>query len=327
MTMRGWRVVAPSQLEFDLDLARPTLDGAPAGSVVLDVEAAAVNFADSLMVAGTYQERPRLPFTPGLEVVGRIRDGHGNRYAHDQRVVGLAEFGVGSWAEQCRADQAKVVAVPDGVPSADALAIHVNAQTAWFALHRRARVQSGDRVLVHAAAGGVGSMTVQLAHAAGATVVATCSDAKRSFVERLGVEVVVDNRDPDWPAQVRSAVAGVDVVVDPVGGELFAASMKLLEFEGRIVTVGFTSGTVPTVSANHVLVKNISIEGLYWTRYTAEYPDLVEGAASEIFDLYAAGALDPCLTSQARLADAEEQMRAVATGTSTGKSILVVDSA
>ena len=311
--MKGWVVPELGRAEWRDDLAEPV---AGEGEVVLEVVAAAPNFADRLMIDGQYQERPELPFTPGIEVVGPV-------VGSDRVVVGLTTHtGRGAWAERAVCRAGSLCDVPDGVDPTDALAVHVNAQTAWFALHRRGAIQPGEVVLVHAAAGGVGSMAVQLARVHGCRVIATSSSAKRDFCLGLGAEAWFDNRDPDWREAVRAACGTVDVVIDAVGGSVFTDSMRLLGFEGRIVMVGFVSGEHPKVAVNHVLVKNVAVTGLYWGRYVDERPDLVGAAADEIFGHLAAGRIDPLITNRGPITDALAAVDAVAAGRTTGKTIL-----
>lgn len=325
--MRAWRVHQLGSAVLDDDVADLGLDPDDPHAVIVRVEAAAANYADSLVIDGIYQERPPLPFTPGLEVAGVVTATNSDRFAEGDRVVGLTTAGAGSWGRYARCDARQLAALPVDVDAVAAIGIHVNAQTAWFALHRRGGVQSGETVLVHAAAGGVGTMAVQLALAAGCTVIATASAGKLELPRSLGAHHCLDNRAPDWAERVRQLTdgAGVDVVVDPVGGAVFSDSWRLLRFEGRLVTVGFTSGEVPSVRANHALVKNVTLHGLYWARYTFEAPDVVDAAAAEVFELHRDGRLDPCVTVVSPMDEALQRVHEVAAGATTGKSVLTWD--
>ena len=322
--MRAWVVHELEELSFEDAWPEPVLDPDDQHAVVVDVAAAAPNFADSLMVAGSYQERPALPFVPGLELAGEVVATNSDLVNAGQAVVGLAKVGAGAWAERALCDGRQLTVLPDDIDPAVAAAIHVNAQTAWFALHRQGRLVPADTVLVHAAAGGVGSMAVQLAVAAGARVLATASAGKRDAVLRLGATDCYDNRDPGWPELVREATRGrgVDLVIELVGGAVFAESWRLLRFEGRLVTVGFTSGEIPSVQANHALVKNVSLVGVYWARYGMEAHDLVDRAADEIWRLYRAGRIDPFITAEAPMGEAPARSHAIAAGATMGKTIL-----
>lgn len=304
------------------DLPEPEL---VPGSVVIEVLAAAPNFADSLQIEGRYQEKPPLPFVPGIEVAGIVaKAADGTGFTPGQRVVGLVEPGFGAWAEMARAPASNLVVVPDGIDLADAAAVHVNAQTSWFALFHRGAARAGETVLVHAAAGGVGAAAVQLAVSHGCRVIASCSPGKASIPAALGASDVVDTRDPGWVDRVKELTAGrgVDVVIDPVGGDAFDGSTRVVAFEGRLVTVGFASGRWPTVAANHVLVKNYAVLGLYWSRYLTARPDLVTQAVDEIFALVAAGRFDPMISTRGHIRSAPAAAAAIAAGSTTGKVVL-----
>jgi NADPH2:quinone reductase len=319
--MKGWSVRYKGTAEFVTDLSEPQLTGE---SMIVRVEAAAANFADRLLIDGKHQIRPARPFTAGLEVAGTVVESSSDRYPVGSRVMGLVEPGVGSWAERCRCSPRNVIGIPDGVDAVTALAIHLNAETVWIGLHHRAGMKAGDVVLVHAAAGGIGTMAVQLAAAAGGRVIATCSAGKADVPLGLGATAVVDNRADDWHKQVTAhAPDGVDIVVDPVGGDLFERSLKLLRFEGRLITLGFASGEIPSMAANYALVKNLSLIGVFWEPYATQYPELVEQAAREIFALHGEGRIDPCITVVDDISNAVERVNDVADGSTVGKTVLV----
>lgn len=326
--MTGWQVVERGHAEYRDDLPVPDLgDTDDPEATLVAVDAAAANFADRLLIDGRYQLRPKIPFVPGFELAGTVVATNSSRVAVGDRVAGTAHADHGSWAEYAIADARHLTILPDDLDPIEAVGFHINAQTAWFALHRAGRTAAGETVLVHAAAGGVGSMAVQLAAAHGCFVVGTASSPKLDLVRRLGASLALDNRDPDWPTTLRSAVddrGGVDVVVDPVGDAVFAASWKSLAFEGRYVAVGFASGSIPTVPANQALVRNLSLHGMYWTPYASRYPELVRRAADHIFDLWRTDRLDPCITVRAPLSDALERVEAIHAGLTTGKTVLTV---
>lgn len=307
---------------FGADLAPPTLDGDDPHHTLVAVRAAAANFADRLMIDGRYQIRPRRPFVPGFEVAGVVADTNDPALRRGDRVAGVTDPDHGSWAELCAADARHLTRLPDDLDWADAIGLHTNAQTAWFALHHTGRVSPGDRVLVHAAAGGVGSMAVQLAKAAGCIVVGTASTPKLDTVRRLGADHAVDNRDPEWAGAVGAAVTAVDVVVDTVGAAVFDGSWRLLADEGRYVVVGFASGDAPSIPTNQALVRNLSVHGMYWTPLATAHPDLVARAAADVFGLHREGQLDPCVTVVDRMERALERLAAVTAGDTTGKTVL-----
>jgi len=319
--MRGWFVEEKGAARFTSDLADPALK---AGEMIVQVEAAAANFADRLLIDGKHQIRPRRPFVAGLEVAGIVVESDAVDHPVGSLVAGLVEPGSGSWAERCRCSPRGVIAVPPALDLVDVVAINLNAQTAWISLHHRARVEPGEIVVVHAAAGGVGTMAVQLAVAAGARVFATCSATKMATPQRLGAEVVVDNRSDDWHKILAEAAPdGVDVVIDPVGGDVFERSLKLLRFEGRLVSVGFTSGVLSSMPANYALVKNLSLMGVFWEPYAEQRRDVVDRAARKIFDLHRGDALDACVTVVDHMESALRRVDDVAAGRTTGKTVLV----
>ncbi|MFZ8997432.1 MAG: NADPH:quinone oxidoreductase family protein [Ilumatobacteraceae bacterium] len=323
-TMTGWHVVERGRAEYRHELPIPGL-GDDGEATLVAVDAAAANFADRLLIDGKYQLRPRIPFVPGFELAGTVVATNSARLAVGDRVAGTALPDHGSWAEYAVADARHLTVLPDDLDTVDAVGFHVNAQTAWFALHRAGRVRPGETVLVHAAAGGVGSMAVQLGVAHGCRVVGTASGPKLDLVRRLGADFALDNRDEEWPSVLREMVGDVDVVVDPVGDAVFAPSWKALAFEGRYVTVGFASGSIPTVTANQALVRNVSLHGMYWTPYATRHPELVREAADRIFDLWRSGRLDPCITVRAPLRTALDQVDEIHAGRTTGKTVLTVD--
>jgi NADPH2:quinone reductase len=303
----------------------------PDGLVQLEVKAAAINFFDLLEIAGTYQVKPELPFIPGAEVAGTVASApKGSGLAAGDRVMAtVSQEGLlrGGYAEVTHADVDGVVPIPDGMPFEEAAAFFINYQTGWFGLHRRAKLESGEVVLVHAGAGGVGSAAIQLAKAAGATVIATAgSPEKVELCRQLGADLAVDYSSDDFVEAVKQFTQGrgADVVYDPVGGDVFDRSTKCIAFEGRIVVVGFTSGRFPSLAANHVLVKNYSVVGLHWGLYRQRAPELITPATEELFRLYESGSIRPHIGRSAPLAGALDLLRAVGARETTGKSVLVV---
>ncbi|TWV46083.1 NADPH:quinone oxidoreductase family protein [Streptomyces misionensis] len=320
--MQAWQVHEngePDEVMRLAETARPTPGD---GQVLLRVRAANVNFPDALLCRGQYQVRPPLPFTPGVEICGETEDG--------RRVIATPALPYGGFAEYAVADEAAVLPAPEALDDAEAAALHIGYQTGWFGLHRRARLEAGETLLVHAAAGGVGSAAVQLGKAAGATVIGVVGGAGKAAVAReLGCDVVVDRRTEDVVAAVKEATGGrgADVIYDPVGGEAYAQSAKLAAFEGRILVVGFASGTIPTPALNHALVKNYSIVGLHWGLYNTKNPKLVLRCHEELTALAARGAIRPLVSERVPLAAAAGAVRKVADGRTTGRIAVVLEGA
>ncbi|MEF2528093.1 MULTISPECIES: NADPH:quinone oxidoreductase family protein [Streptomyces] len=316
--MQAWRVHTTGEPREAMRLEDVPEPVPGEGEVRLRVLAAAVNFPDALLVRGRYQIRPPLPFTPGVEVCAETEDG--------RRVIANPALPHGGLAEYATAPAAALLPAPDGLDDAEAAALHIGYQTGWFGLHRRARLQAGETLLVHAAAGGVGSAAVQLGKAAGATVVGVVGGkAKARTAEELGCDLVVDRTAEDVAARVKEFTGGrgADVVYDPVGGDAYTASTKCIAFEGRIVVVGFAGGTVPAPALNHVLVKNYSVLGLHWGLYARQDPAAVRACHAELTRLAAAGAVKPLVSERLPLAAAADAVQRVADGTTTGRLVVV----
>ncbi|WP_438034014.1 NADPH:quinone oxidoreductase family protein [Sorangium sp. So ce204] len=294
------------------------------GEVRIEVAAAAINFPDVLFTAGAHQVKPTPPFVPGFEVAGVVVESREPSLPPGARVAATLP-GSGGYATRAIAGPRTTYALPDAMPFEDAAAMTITYQTGYFALHRRAGVQPGDTVLVHAGAGGVGSAAIQLAKAAGATVIATAGGEEKTAVCRaLGADVAIDYRREDFVALVkeRTSGRGADIVFDPVGGDVFDQSTKCVAFEGRIVVIGFAAGRIPAARANHLLVKNYSVVGLYWGTYSRARPDLTRSAQDELYALYGQGAIKPLVSAAPPMADAKAAMKAVASRATTGKVVL-----
>ena len=308
--------------------------GEPGGGLVrIKVHAASINFPDALMVAGLYQSKPDLPFVPGFEVSGVVTHApQKSGFKQGDRVMALLDnVGLthGGYAEVADAPATSVMNMPDAMPFDQAAGFTVVFQTGWFGLHRRAGLQPGETLLVHAGAGGVGSAAIQLGKAAGATVIATAgSDQKVELCKKLGADLALNYKTQDFVEEVKRATAGrgADVVFDPVGGDVYDRSTKCIAFEGRIVLVGFTSGRIPQAATNHVLIKNYSVVGLHWALYTKRAPELIPVAEKALLDLYQQGKIKPHISTRLPLTQAPRAMALVAEGKSTGKVVLTTSS-
>ena len=301
------------------------------GMVRIQVRASAVNFFDSLQIGGTYQVRPELPFVPGAEIAGTVVSAPpGSGFEPGDRVMGqVRQLGLlqGGYAELAETPAELVTHLPDSMPFEEAAAFHVNYQTGWFGLMRRAGLKAGEVVLVHAGAGGVGSAAIQLARAAGARVIATAGSAEKvALCRELGADVAVNYTEEDFVEVVKASTngRGADVVYDPVGGDVFDRSTKCIAFEGRIVVVGFTSGRIPEARANHLLVKNYAVVGLHWGLYQRVAPELVTAAGQELLRLYESGAIRPHVSRRFPLEEAPQALAEVTGRRSTGKVVLTV---
>jgi NADPH2:quinone reductase len=316
--MRAWRVHSlgdPAEvMSFD-EVDEPVPDD---GQLLVKVLAAGLNFPDVLMAQGTYQERPPLPFTPGFELCGEV-------VGTGQRVLGSPSAGPGAFAEYALMDAAAAFPVPDEMSDEQAAALYLTYQTGHVGLHRRAALQAGEWLLVHAGAGGVGTAAIQLGKAAGAKVIATAGGERKTEVCRsLGADHVIDYTAEDFVPLVKEITGGhgADVVYDPVGGEVFDKSRRCIAFEGRLVVVGFTSGTIPQAPVNHALVKNYSIVGLHWGLYRKHDPALFGTVHEELCRLFAAGAIEPLIGQSLPLTELPQAMAAIADRSTVGKVVL-----
>ena len=324
--MRAWQVHELGEPSEVLRLDEVD-DLAPADhEVVVAVEACALNFADTLLCQGRYQESPPLPFTPGLELAGTVvAAGSAAMHPVGARVVGSPLLPHGALAEQAVATSADVFPIPATMPAVDAAAMHVTYQTGWFALHRRAMLRPGETVLVHAGAGGVGSAAIQLAKAAGARVVATAGGAdKAELCRTLGADHVVDYRSEDFVDVVNDVTdgAGADVVYDSVGGDTFTRSTKCIAWEGRILVIGAAAGTYAEARTNHAMVKTYSIVGLNWGGYRTRRPELVHEAHDALVRLHGEGAIAPLVSEVLPLDALPDALDRLAGRGTTGKVVL-----
>ncbi len=329
--MKAWQVSRLGEPKDVLALVDvPDPEPGP-GQMVVRVLAAPVNFPDALMCRGLYQVRPDLPFTPGVELCGEvIAVGAGvTKFASGQHVLGGSALPSGSFAELALMDEATAFPAPFDLDDAEAGALYIGYQTGWFGLHRRARLRAGETLLVHAAAGGVGSAAVQLGKAAGARVIGVVGGpAKAAVARELGADVVVDRHASDFVEVVKAETGGrgADVVYDPVGGETYARSTKCIAFEGRILVVGFAGGEIQSAALNHALVKNYSIVGLHWGLYQQRDPAAVEECHAELIALAARGAIRPIVSERLTLDALADGLQRLADGHTVGRVAYVATS-
>ncbi|MCU1604892.1 MAG: putative alcohol dehydrogenase, zinc-containing [Modestobacter sp.] len=317
--MRAWRVHSlgdPAEVMSLDEVDQPTPGN---GQVLVKVLAAGLNFPDVLMAQGQYQERPPLPFTPGLELCGEV-------VGTGQRVLGSPAGGPGAFAEYALMDAAAAWPVPEGMSDEQAASLYLTYQTGYVGLHRRAHLQAGEWLLVHAGAGGVGTAAIQLGKAAGAKVIATAGGPRKVEVCReLGADHVIDYTADDFVPIVKEVTGGhgADVIYDPVGGDVFDKSRKCIAFEGRLVVVGFTSGRIPEAPANHLLVKNYSVVGLHWGLYRKHDPAVFGQVHDQLTRLVEEGSIDPLVGEVLPLDQAPQALAKLADRSTVGKVVLV----
>jgi NADPH2:quinone reductase len=302
------------------------------GQILVDVAAAGINYPDVLVVSGRYQILPQRPFTPGKEIAGVVRAvGAGVRdFVPGDRVLGQLEHG--AFAEQALVRSEDAFHLPDGLGFADATAMGLVYQTAYFALRDRAGLRQGETVLVGGAAGGVGVAGIQLAKAFGARVLAAVRKPEQvEFVRACGADRVIDVSVENLRDELRSQVAavtdgaGVDVVLDPVGAEFFGAALRALAWRGRLVVIGFVGGEIPSVKANYLLVKNISVSGLQWSDYRERTPHKIIDAQAEIFGLWKSGVLRPPATKTFAFEELPLVLDLIGQGRIQGKAAILFD--
>ena len=294
--------------------------------VRIRVAAAGVNFADGLMIAGRYQEKPNLPFTPGLELAGHIEAvGAGVRgLAVGQSVVAVVSHG--AFAEQAVALAEDVVALPDDIDEITAAGFAVAYGTAHGALRWRADLRAGEVLLVHGAGSGVGLTAVECGKAMGAVVIATARGADKLAIAREhGADHALGSEDPSLRDRIRELTdgRGVDVAYDPVGGAMFDLSLRSIAWEGRIIVVGFASGTVPQIPANHLLVKNASVVG-FWGSYRRHDPERLGNGFEELFAWHRQGKIRPHVSQTLPLDRAADAIRLLGERRVLGKLVVTM---
>ena len=313
------------------ELADPTPKD---GEVLIDVSAAAVNFPDVLVVAGQYQVKPPLPFIPGKELAGVVRAvGAGvAKFRPGDRVIALVEYG--AYCERAAVRHELCFPAPPDLPVASAAGLGVAYQTAHFALHHRGQLRRGETVMVTGANGSVGLAAMQLAKAAAATVVALINDpAKREIVLANGADhaLLFDQQASKdaFRHQVLEAVGtrGVDLLIDNAGGAAFDYCLRTLAWEGRAVIVGFTSGEIPSIRANYLLVKNISAVGLQWSDYRDRAPDMVARVHGEICRMLCADLLHPRVMATFPFVEFKDAFKLLTSRQTRGKIILMMANA
>ena len=310
-----------------------TLGDAPSpvagpGEVTVRVRAAGVNFADIVLVRGQYQEKPSLPFSPGLEAAGEVLTvGEGvTGIVPGDRV--MAVLGVGAFAEEAVAPVDGVFPIPEGMDYTTAAAFPVAYGTSHLALTERAAMKAGETLLVLGAGGGVGLTAVECGKALGATVIAAAStQEKLDLAKAHGADHLINYVDDDLRASARKLTSGhgVDVVYDPVGGDASKAALRSLAPSGRLLVIGFAAGDVPQIAANYLLVKNISVVGVYWGWYRLNEPELFRASFDELAKWYAEGRLKPHVSQVFPLARAADALAVLESRKATGRLVIDID--
>lgn len=324
--MKAWRVhdwCEPEQMSFEeIPTPEPGV-----GQIRVKNRAAALNFYDILLIQGKYQVKPPRPFTPGSEIAGVVDAvGEGvTDFKLGDRVQAMALGG--AFSEYSLAPAAKAFRIPDAMSFEEAAAMIVIYQTSYFALTTRTQIKPGEWLLVHAAAGGVGLSAMQIGKALGARVIATAgSEEKLQFCLSEGAEHAINYKDPGWVDQVKQVTGGrgADVIYDPVGGEVFDLSTKCIAPEGRLLVIGFAGGTIPSIVANRILLKNMSVIGAYWGGYLEHHPQYMAETQAALFKMYEAGQIKPVVSKTFALENAVDALNALATRKTVAKVVLTI---
>ena len=301
--------------------------------VLIDIKATAVNYVDLLVIAGKYQFRPECPFIPGKAPAGVVAatGDRVDRCKVGDRVLAMAEQG--GYAEQVTVSAEQCYRLPDCMSYADAAALALVYDTAWVALRERARLKEGEVALILGASGGVGYAAVQLAKVMGARTLAGIARQDRTeLVLSAGAEAVIDLGTDNLHDGLRQQVhevnrgRGADVILDPLGGDIFDAAIRALAWRGRMVVIGFAAGRIPTVKANYLLLKNIEVSGLQVSDYRKRTPELMQECFTEIFTLYEAGQIKPAPITRFSLEDYRSALTQVRERTAQGRLVLDIAS-
>jgi NADPH:quinone reductase len=310
----------PEDLVID-DIADPTPGP---GQLLVRVHAAAVNFPDVLLIAGKYQVKIPVPFTPGSELAGEVvTAGDGARFRRGDRVFGATP--TGAFAELALLDAHQVSGIPDGTDFAPAAAFGVTYRTAYHALRSVAQVAEGDWVVILGAAGGVGQAALDLAVGMKARVLAAAStEDKLDICRQRGAEATVAYDQDDLKGAIRELTGGARVVIDPVGGNYAEPALRGLARGGTFITLGYAAGTIPAIPLNLVLLKDITIRGMEIRTFTADHPDDAARDIRELQQMFADGRIQPYIGARFPLTDAAKALRHVAERKAVGKVVIDV---
>jgi len=321
--MRAWRSGGDGVGGLVLE-RRPRPMPGPRQAVIA-VRAAALNFSDLLMLEDKYQIRPPRPFTPGQEVAGLVvAASEDSRLQVGQPVASKIVWG--GFSEFAIVSDEMAIALPDGTDLSAAVALPVSYVTALVALEHCGHLRAGETLLVHAAAGGAGLAAVQLGRAIGARVIGTAgSPEKRALAAAYGADETLDYADPDWVGAVRRLTGehGADVIFDPVGGEVAVQSLRCIAWDGRLLVVGFSSGTIPALPANRLLLKRAAAVGVYWS-HERDGP-MVRAMEVKLVQMLGAGAIRPHVERRAGLEALPQALADLAARRSSGKLVLCLD--
>jgi NADPH2:quinone reductase len=323
--MQAWTVHEFGHYQEQLILAERELPQVTGSDALINVMAIGINFFDLLAIAGKYQVKAPLPFVPGGEASGEVIEvGNNSDLKVGDRVMTNCS---GAYAEFMIAAQNATYRLPESMSYEDAAAFQLNYQTSYFALEHRAGLKNAEYLLVHGGAGGVGTAAIQIGKAMGARVIATAgTPEKLEICRQCGAEFMINYNSEDFVEAVNECTDGhgADVIFDPVGGEVFDRSTKCIAWEGRILVIGFTSGRIPEIRTNKVLLKNISVTGLWWGNYRLHNPQLMDNTQQRLYQMYGEGAIKPVIHSVYDLKELPEALKLIENRKSYGKVVIKV---
>lgn len=297
------------------------------GEVKIRVRACGVNFADTLIIAGGYQVKPERPFSPGMEVAGEVLAvGEGvSGWQPGARVLTIVDYG--GFAEEVIANAMTVLPLPESMDFETAAAFPIAYGTSHLALDHRGGLQPGETLLVFGAAGGVGLTAVEIGKRMGATVIACASTAEKlALAQSYGADHLINYREEDLRERVKAITGGggADVIYDPVGGDSFDQAMRVINWEGRLLVIGFASGRIPQLPVNLTLVKNCAVVGVFWGAYARRDPATLMQSLMTLIGWHASGGLKPHISATFPLPEAGRALRTLMNRQSTGKLVVTV---
>jgi len=302
--MKCWQVDDWGEPET-MKLAEVSIPQPGPGQVLIRNRASSLNFFDILQIQGKYQVKPPFPFTPGAEIAGVVeKTGEGVTHVRTGDPVVSIPF-LGGLAEYTVARVRDTFPLPKGMSFAEGAALPIVYQTSYFALRDRGQLKAGEWLLVHAGASGVGMSAIQLGRAWGARVIATAGSAEKlAFARSQGAEIALDYSAAGWVEQVKQITGkGADVIYDPVGGDVFDLSTKCIAPFGRLLIIGFAGGRIPSIAANRILLKNMSVVGVLWGNHVSAHPEYAAETHAELARMYEAGQVRPVVAHSYSLAD------------------------
>lgn len=324
--MQAWTVHNFGRYQEQLVLEERDLPQVTGSDALIKVKASGINFFDLLAIAGKYQVKAPLPFVPGGEAAGEVVEaGDTCDLKVGERVM---TSHAGAFAEFMIVPQNATFRIPQNMSYEDAAAFQLIYQTSYFALVHRAALKQAEYLVVHGGAGGVGTAAIQIGKALGAKVIATAgSSEKLEICRQCGAEYLINYRSENFVEKVNDITEGkgADVIYDPVGGDVFDQSTRCIAWEGRILVIGFSSGRIPEIRTNKVLLKNMSVIGLWWGNYRLHNPQLIEETQQRLYQMYNEGAVKPVIHSSVEFKDLPQALELIENRKSYGKVVLKVE--